>query len=318
MGVEASSSMVPFSNTEGKSYALSGRIMLSAIVILFFVVVLMVGLHLYARWYLLRARRRQLLLRRRSRMNHERRTQIIFYADNNPNGLWVSDPANRGLEPAVLNSLPHFVYSSKTQPELMDCAVCLSEFEENEMGRVLPKCKHSFHIECIDMWFHSHSTCPLCRAPVERCFSHESEENKNSDVVIELGESDGTIIEPGCSSSQPCASCKGEDGEYDGSTSLGVRRKGMEFAAVRIDIPTRSELENEMILTSPASTQGYRSPGARLLSLKRILSMGRKTPTTPPTATPRGAGAGASCSVSAIELESDRGTTELTRRLTPR
>lgn len=323
MGDDAGRSAVPFNNnSEGKSYAFSGKIMLSAIIILFFVVVLMVGLHLYARWYLLRARRRQLLLRRRNRMNHERRTQIVFYVDNNnPNNninLLVSDPANRGLEPSVLNSLPKFVYSSKTHSELMDCAVCLSEFEENELGRILPKCKHSFHIECIDMWFHSHSTCPLCRAPVEKWISHESEEGKNSgDVVIELGnESGGTRVEPGCSSSQHCGSCKEgrDDGEFTGSSSLGVRRKGMDFAAVRIDIPMRSESENELTLSSPASTQGYRSPGARLLSLKRILSMGRKTPSTPPTgattATPRGA----SCS----EVESNRGTTELTRMLTPR
>ncbi|MFS7926858.1 hypothetical protein Hanom_Chr04g00302051 [Helianthus anomalus] len=34
-----------------KSYALSGRIMLSSIIILFVVVIFLVFLHLYARWY---------------------------------------------------------------------------------------------------------------------------------------------------------------------------------------------------------------------------------------------------------------------------
>ncbi|MGJ2918479.1 RING finger domain-containing protein, partial [Salmonella enterica subsp. enterica serovar Paratyphi A] len=38
--------------------------------------------------------------------------------------------------------------------------MCLSEFEEKDKLRVLPKCNHGFHLECIDMWFHSHSTCP--------------------------------------------------------------------------------------------------------------------------------------------------------------
>ncbi|KAH9292280.1 hypothetical protein KI387_042534, partial [Taxus chinensis] len=61
----------------------------------------------------------------------------------------------------------------------MDCAVCLSEFTENEKGRILPKCKHSFHIECIDMWFHSHSTCPLCRSSAQ---AQESEVQKSAKI----------------------------------------------------------------------------------------------------------------------------------------
>ncbi|KAI5650832.1 hypothetical protein M9H77_36837 [Catharanthus roseus] len=285
--------------TDTKPYALSGKIMLSAIVILFFVVLLMVSLHLYARWYLLRARRRQ-LHRRRNRLNHARRTQIVFYVDNNnPTNLISSDPANRGLEPAVLNSLPLFVYSSKTHPNVMDCAVCLSEFEDKEMGRVLPKCNHSFHIECIDMWFHSHSTCPLCRSPVEK-FSQS--DNNESDVVIDLGEPEPTQTEPGCSSS-----------------SLGERRKAMAFNGVRIEIPMRSELENELLLSSPAS-QRFTSPGTRLLSFKRLLSMGRKTPTTPPPNGPATTpcGAGTSWGALASETELEGGTTELTRARTPR
>lgn len=44
-----------------------------------------------------------------------------------------------------------------------DCAVCLGEFLENECLRKLPKCGHCFHLQCIDVWLKSHSTCPLCR-----------------------------------------------------------------------------------------------------------------------------------------------------------
>jgi E3 ubiquitin-protein ligase ATL41 len=35
-----------------------------------------------------------------------------------------------------------------------------------ELVRRLPACKHLFHVDCIDMWLHSHSTCPICRAVV--------------------------------------------------------------------------------------------------------------------------------------------------------
>lgn len=44
-----------------------------------------------------------------------------------------------------------------------DCAVCLCEFEAEDKLRLLPKCSHAFHVECIDTWLLSHSTCPLCR-----------------------------------------------------------------------------------------------------------------------------------------------------------
>nr|POF11028.1 ring-h2 finger protein atl52 [Quercus suber] len=54
-----------------------------------------------------------------------------------------------------------------------ECAVCLSVFEEGEEVRKLPRCKHSFHALCIDMWLYSHFDCPLCRAPVgSRCQRH--------------------------------------------------------------------------------------------------------------------------------------------------
>ncbi|XP_027115986.1 RING-H2 finger protein ATL2 [Coffea arabica] len=286
-----------------KDFAMGGKIMLSAIVILFLVVVLMVALHLYARWYLLRERRRQ-LLRRRSRLNSHRRAHIVFYVDNNP----AAHPApNSGLEPSVIASLPVFVYSPKTQPEGMDCAVCLSEFEENEKGRLLPKCNHSFHADCIDMWFHSHSTCPICRAAVEPVPEPAA---SNSAV-----EPEGSRIEPGLSSGL-CPACVHEEGDCSSTASLGLRRKGLDSTAVRIEVPRRSAFEPELPLSSPAS-HGFRSPGTRLLSLKRILSMGRKTPGTAP-ATP--CGAGTSCSSGPTQFDLESGPAELTqsRVLTPR
>lgn len=47
-----------------------------------------------------------------------------------------------------------------------DCSVCLSEFQQDDTLRLLPKCSHAFHIQCIDRWLKSHTNCPLCRAPI--------------------------------------------------------------------------------------------------------------------------------------------------------
>ncbi|CAL4887166.1 unnamed protein product [Urochloa decumbens] len=47
-----------------------------------------------------------------------------------------------------------------------DCTVCLAEFRDGELLRLLPKCAHAFHVQCIDTWLRAHVTCPLCRANV--------------------------------------------------------------------------------------------------------------------------------------------------------
>lgn len=48
----------------------------------------------------------------------------------------------------------------------VECAVCLSMFEEGEEIKQLPRCKHSFHASCIDMWLSSHLDCPICRSSI--------------------------------------------------------------------------------------------------------------------------------------------------------
>ncbi|WJX91179.1 RING-type E3 ubiquitin transferase [Trifolium repens] len=71
-----------------------------------------------------------------------------------------------GVDQSFIDTLPVFLYKTiiglKVNP--FDCAVCLCEFELEDKLRLLPKCSHAFHMECIDTWLLSHSTCPLCRA----------------------------------------------------------------------------------------------------------------------------------------------------------
>ncbi|XP_043723818.1 RING-H2 finger protein ATL46-like [Telopea speciosissima] len=69
-----------------------------------------------------------------------------------------------GLDQAFIDALPVFLYKEiKGLKEPFDCAVCLCEFSELDKLRLLPLCSHAFHINCIDTWLLSNSTCPLCR-----------------------------------------------------------------------------------------------------------------------------------------------------------
>ncbi|KDP31129.1 hypothetical protein JCGZ_11505 [Jatropha curcas] len=69
-----------------------------------------------------------------------------------------------GLDQAFIDALPLFYYRDISGlKEPFDCAVCLCEFSDKDKLRLLPKCSHAFHIDCIDTWLLSNSTCPICR-----------------------------------------------------------------------------------------------------------------------------------------------------------
>ncbi|KAB5545340.1 hypothetical protein DKX38_013452 [Salix brachista] len=266
-----------------EGYALSGKIMLTAIVMLFFVIILMVFLHLYARWYLIRARQRQV-----------RRAHLVFYVDSAQNPNYVTSHATRGLEETVINSLPVFVYSRKTHQDSIECAVCLSEFEENERGRILLNCNHSFHTECIDMWFHSHSTCPLCRSPVE--------------PVAENLVPDASINGISGSASGLCTSCQHEEDRWGSASTSSFRggRKPVGLIGVTIDVPSRNgNFEDESNTDSPSASHSFRSPMSRMLSFKRMLSWERRGSGSPTVANSVSCGGGSGTTEFGIEQGRD-------------
>lgn len=142
-----------------KSYDLNSKIMLTAIISLSVVVLLVVLLHIYARY----------VLRRQARRRAAIRDLGLTVVHVHPR----EEPPKSGLDPLVIASLPMFVFrQAEAQDEAVsvtaeECAVCLSALEDGEMARELPNCKHTFHVECIDRWLSSHSTCPICRTEAE-------------------------------------------------------------------------------------------------------------------------------------------------------
>lgn len=87
-----------------------------------------------------------------------------FTNDQAGRGLVRSRSSSSGIDKKLIESLPFFRFSSLTgSKEGLECVVCLSKFEDDEVLRLLPKCKHAFHLTCIDKWLESHSSCPLCR-----------------------------------------------------------------------------------------------------------------------------------------------------------
>jgi len=50
--------------------------------------------------------------------------------------------------------------NSETTQNLF-CSICQDDMSKNQICRKM-SCFHEFHTECIDTWFTSHTTCPLC------------------------------------------------------------------------------------------------------------------------------------------------------------
>ncbi|KAL2321308.1 hypothetical protein Fmac_030277 [Flemingia macrophylla] len=94
----------------------------------------------------------------------QRRASAPFRDTENQPRFVRSRSRFSGIDKAVIESLPFFRFSSlKGSKDGLECAVCLSKFEDVEVLRLLPKCKHAFHIDCIDNWLEKHSSCPICR-----------------------------------------------------------------------------------------------------------------------------------------------------------
>ncbi|KAF5753041.1 hypothetical protein HS088_TW01G00959 [Tripterygium wilfordii] len=75
-----------------------------------------------------------------------------------------------------LSGIPVYVFDSKVaipspsrpnSSSYESCAICLEAYEHGDEVRVLPRCDHMFHKECVDQWLLSHSLqCPTCRNQV--------------------------------------------------------------------------------------------------------------------------------------------------------
>lgn len=281
---------------------LTGKFMVAAIVVLFFVVVFVLFLHLYAKWFWLRNQEGDF-----PSASRRRRRRFNFAAGYDPPASGAAVVMrSRGLNSSVLESIAVLIYSAQDFKDELECAVCLSEFCDGEKIRLLPKCNHGFHVECIDMWFYSHSTCPLCRNPVSSSSSSSQSpsfsESTNSEMSRTDQFEDGSLAttDSGYSTETPnfptnvlfwgnqSQVSSLDQANSSSSSSSSPHPPPPASHSLVIDIP-RTMIENLSPL-SP-STVGYgeeeeaKSPlTTRLRSLRRLLSREKRVIPCSPTA----------------------------------
>ncbi|OIT01708.1 PREDICTED: RING-H2 finger protein ATL29-like [Nicotiana attenuata] len=119
-----------------------------------------------------------------------------WHLRHSPNGTPI-DPrisANiQGLDPLIIKSYPTFTYSSvkdyRRETYGLECAICLVEFDDNSLLRLVTSCNHVYHQDCIDLWLESHKTCPVCRASLDSPeMLHKRSHTMTNNVMHDINE----------------------------------------------------------------------------------------------------------------------------------
>lgn len=148
--------------TQGKLHGTYGVVMLSSVTVIMIIVILLLS------YIFVRARYAVPLLVSSGGAN-DRAPLNASHLDHN--GVEI------GIDDETLNSFPRMSYSEKVGRSFNSaegneseeaegkkcCSICLSDYKEPEVVRVIPDCSHMFHVDCIDEWLRLHPTCPVCR-----------------------------------------------------------------------------------------------------------------------------------------------------------
>ncbi|KAK7374345.1 hypothetical protein VNO80_07775 [Phaseolus coccineus] len=90
-----------------------------------------------------------------------------------------------GLPFNVVKSYHTFPYGKTNSVATMcnhdtTCAICIEDYEESEMLRMMPQCRHYFHRDCVDAWLKVNATCPVCRNPLKETRSNNDNSINNN------------------------------------------------------------------------------------------------------------------------------------------
>ena len=75
------------------------------------------------------------------------------------------------------------------------CAICLDDFQPTEQIRLLVRCQHAFHVECIDPWLTTKKrTCPVCKT--EAWPMPGTSSSSSAGAFVDQPSADGILLSP--------------------------------------------------------------------------------------------------------------------------
>lgn len=141
-----------------------------------------------------------------------------------------------GVDDKILDTIP--ILSSSTdnkannlfRVDQSECVIGLGELEDGDKIRLLPNCRHAFHVPCIDEWFSAQTHCPVCRSPIV------ATDLTNSMVPLAMEEDDGV----GNSMTIPFRVEEGGE-PVNGSRPVPVRPNGLLRHCVSVAFPAEGK-----------------------------------------------------------------------------
>jgi Ring finger domain len=87
------------------------------------------------------------------------------------------------------------------------CAICVEDFQNDELVIMLPQCQHLYHIKCLGLWLldQKSTICPICKVPVVKKKDDKKKESDRANhsttttittTTLNPTESDHIIIYP--------------------------------------------------------------------------------------------------------------------------
>ncbi|CAA0829353.1 RING-H2 finger protein ATL29 [Striga hermonthica] len=149
-----------------------------------------------------------------------------------PTALPAPDTPGPGLDPVLVRSFPTFVYSTvegfRKEKYGLECAICLVEFQGDDILRLLTTCYHVFHEECVDLWLGGHRTCPVCRQNLDSPTAQSPVKSSGSgDEATGVGSESYTITikEGDDEDKQDCGDVENHMRSHSTGHSLGTGRE---------------------------------------------------------------------------------------------
>lgn len=144
------------------------------------------------------------------------RTSRLSTIDNNNN----ISTCELGLKKEVREVLPIIVFKESFSVKDTQCSVCLGDYQAEDKLQQIPVCGHTFHMDCIDIWLATHTSCPLCRLSLLASrASDQPTDNQDNETDLSPESPDVENHDEGSpqSSSQPIGDPRLEANETDPS-----------------------------------------------------------------------------------------------------